>query len=145
MHIRFIFVILVILGVNSYAFGQAKPVEQSSAKIAAVNELLKVMRIDETYSQTVIALVDNMMTRLPPKARDRQKLITFFTKHVGWAALKDDFVRIYAETYTEQDVKNIIQFYKTPTGQKTIAAMPVLAKKRGWSLVRLKYKLQFQS
>ena len=84
MHIRFFFVIVVILGINSHAFGQAKPVEQSSAKMAAVNELLKVMRIDETYSQTVIALVDNMMTRLPPKARDRQKLIVLYkTRRLG--------------------------------------------------------------
>ena len=129
MLFRIAILVLSTFSISSTALGQSPDASHSAAKIKAVHELLHVMRVGDTYGQTVVAIVDSIIGRLPPKARDRQKLIEFFTKHVGWAALKDDFVRIYAETYTEQDVKNLIQFYKTPTGRKTIEAMPALTKK----------------
>lgn len=44
-------------------------------------------------------------------------------------ALANDIARMYAEHFSPDELKDILRFYKTDTGRKVIAAMPVLAEK----------------
>jgi len=50
----------------------------------------------------------------------------FFQENFSWDAMKPKLAQLYADTYTEAELRDIIAFYQTPTGQKTIAKMPVL-------------------
>ena len=38
----------------------------------------------------------------------------------------DLMVDLYARYFTEQEIRDLIDFYQTPTGQKSIAVMPAL-------------------
>lgn len=42
----------------------------------------------------------------------------FFSKYFNYTTIKDPLATIYAETFTEKKLKDLIAFYKTPTGQK---------------------------
>jgi len=50
----------------------------------------------------------------------------FFQENFNWETMKPKLAKIYADNYTEAELRDIIGFYQTPTGQKTIAKMPVL-------------------
>ena len=42
------------------------------------------------------------------------------TSEMNWAKMKNEYISAYAETYTEDELKAMIGFYKSPVGQ-TIA------------------------
>lgn len=44
-------------------------------------------------------------------------------------ALAEDVARMYAEHFSPEELKDILRFYKSDTGKKVIAAMPILAEK----------------
>jgi hypothetical protein len=50
----------------------------------------------------------------------------FFQENFNWETMKPKLAKLYADNYTEAELKDIITFYQTPTGQKTLAKMPVL-------------------
>lgn len=45
---------------------------------------------------------------------------------LGWEKMKDDLIDIYIKTYTEEEIRAISEFYKTPPGKKFIEKMPQL-------------------
>lgn len=51
---------------------------------------------------------------------------TFFQENFNWDLMKPKFAKLYADNYTEAELTDIITFYQTPTGQKTILKTPVL-------------------
>ena len=95
-------------------------------KRAAATELMQVMHMDKLMEQSTTTMVDAMLKRLPPHAQDRNKLLTFFNKHVGWESLRDDFIKLYVNAFSVQELQDLVKFYKTPTGQKAIQTMPSL-------------------
>ena len=96
---------------------------------AAATELMQVMKMDKLMAQSTATMVDGMMARLPPQARQRDKLIAFFSKHVGWESLKNDFIKNYVEAFTSAELRELVTFYKTPTGQKALQTIPSLMQK----------------
>jgi hypothetical protein len=50
----------------------------------------------------------------------------FFQENFNWDTMRPKLAKLYADNYTEAELKEIIAFYQTPAGQKTIAKMPVL-------------------
>ena len=42
---------------------------------------------------------------------------SFFDKHIGWHALKEDIVQMYMQAFTEQELETINAFYITPARQ----------------------------
>ena len=53
----------------------------------------------------------------------------FFSKHLSWENLKDDFIKLYTDAFTEPELKDIYAFYQTPSGKKMVAKMPELTGK----------------
>ena len=117
-------VLLTCLGSTAHAH-KSEPF----LKRAAATELMKVMHMDKLMEQSTATMVDAMLKRLPPEARDRNKLMTFFTKHGGWDTLRDDFIKIYVNAFSVKELQDLVKFYKTPTGQKAIQTMPSLMQK----------------
>ena len=51
-----------------------------------------------------------------------------FAKEIKASDLEDAIVPIYLKYYSEDDLNNLIAFYKTPIGKKVIANMPLIMK-----------------
>lgn len=106
---------------------------------AAAEELLLVMKTDQMM-QPMYQEIRKMMFDMSKQMgiseeeselfnRHMDRLISLLEDEFGWNKLKNDFIRIYQETYTEEELNSFIAFYKTPSGQKLIEKMPVLMKK----------------
>ena len=59
----------------------------------------------------------------------QQKLTAVITKALSWQNLKDDYAKLYAETYTEDELDGMIAFYKTPAGKAMVEKSPTVAAK----------------
>ncbi len=59
----------------------------------------------------------------------QSKIWEFMIKEMSWEKLKDDYISIYADTFTEEDLKALIAFYKSDVGQKLIQKQPELMQK----------------
>ena len=117
----------ILVSVFSTAAYAADP--QTTPRHQAAEKLLTMMKMEKLTTQSTTNMVDAMLGRLPPKAQNRDALHAFFKQYVGWAALKDDFIQIYAEAFSEKELHDLIAFYKTPTGQKAITVVPSLMQK----------------
>ncbi|EIK95662.1 hypothetical protein PMM47T1_16288 [Pseudomonas sp. M47T1] len=43
---------------------------------------------------------------------------------IGWPKLKPDMVKLYTDTFTEQELKDLVKFYQSPLGKKVLEKMP---------------------
>ncbi len=51
---------------------------------------------------------------------------SFFQENFNWDIMKPKIAKLYADNYTDAELSDIIAFYQSPTGQKTIAKTPTL-------------------
>ena len=58
-----------------------------------------------------------------------EEMMDMLFKELSWDKFKDYYIDIYAETFTEEELKGIIEFYKSPIGQKFIKKTPELMEK----------------
>jgi hypothetical protein len=50
----------------------------------------------------------------------------FFVENFKWDEVKPKLAKLYADTFTEAELKEIDAFYETPAGQKAVAKLPTL-------------------
>ena len=60
---------------------------------------------------------------------EMSEMMDVIMKEMSWDNLKDDYISIYADTFTEKELSGIIKFYESPIGQKFIEKQPELMKK----------------
>ncbi|HSE83014.1 MAG TPA: DUF2059 domain-containing protein [Thermodesulfobacteriota bacterium] len=95
----------------------------------AVEEMFTVMNMESFSSKLIDQMLQMQLQRNPELEPYKGTLQVFFNKYVGWASMKDEMVQNYKEAFTEQEIKEITAFYKTPTGQKVLQKMPELMAK----------------
>jgi uncharacterized protein len=95
----------------------------------AAEELFQTMKLEALMAQTVDTMIKAQVAQNPDMKKVEGVLRDFFTKYMGWKTLKPSMIAIYTETFTEAELREINAFYRTPTGQKAITAMPVLVQK----------------
>jgi len=99
--------------------------EQSHRK--AAENLLIVMEVDKSLPKIAEQVVETQLQQNPQLAPQRDILQRFLNKYLNWESVKEDTVTAYTQEFTEQDLKKLTEFYKTPVGKKASEKMPKLA------------------
>jgi hypothetical protein len=60
--------------------------------------------------------------------KQQTKMIAIMKDELSWAKIKDGFVQVYRETFSQVEIDGIIAFYKSPAGQAFIDKQPALMK-----------------
>jgi hypothetical protein len=92
----------------------------------AALELLDLMNMEATLKQGVdIALASQIKANpnLQPYEDVMQK---FLSKYMSWTYLKERFIKIYTDEFSESDLRSLIVFYRTDVGKKAIEKLPIL-------------------
>jgi len=112
------------------------------SKQVKVRELFATMHMERQLDQMMhsIEMQVQMMAQEIPGAGDQltpeqKKLSQEFTDkamkvvndNAGWTALEPDYVKLYASTYSEEEIDGILAFYKSPVGQTMLAKTPELS------------------
>jgi hypothetical protein len=92
----------------------------------AAEKLLELSDMASTMDQVIDQTLMMEIQQTPQLVLYQDVMKRFFKKYLGWESLKDDFVKIYMEEFTEEEIRDIVAFYETPTGQKTLKKAPVL-------------------
>lgn len=100
--------------------------EVSESHLAAAAEVLDAMNMQETLDKSIDATLAAQMAQMPQMAAVEDIMREFFREHMSYEALRDDYVRLYAETYSEKDLRALKKFYGTPLGKKVVASTPDL-------------------
>ncbi len=112
------------------ALAGQKP-QTAPAQEADIRELLRVTGMTETVGRQMNQMADQLKPllerSLPPGDRRHEIVETFTKKFLARAnseALMQQIIPIYAKYMSEDDVKAVIRFYKSPAGQRLLKVMP---------------------
>jgi hypothetical protein len=47
-------------------------------------------------------------------------------REMRWDNIKEDYINLYVDVFSESELRELIRFYKTPLGQKLIEKTPLL-------------------
>lgn len=103
---------------------------------AAVEEMLHLTEIDKMIDpmmEQVQAMIQNQVDQMdlteeakPVVKKYNDKIMLLMKTELAWEKMKNDLIDIYISVYTEEEIKAIIAFYRTPVGQKMLDKMPQL-------------------
>lgn len=94
-----------------------------------IEELFKVMKMQELQDKSITAIVNQQMSLSPGMSKYKGEYTKLLQKYVGWKALKKPVGDMWAGMFSEKEIKDLVKFYKTPTGQKLLDKQPVIAGK----------------
>lgn len=111
-----------------------------ASKRAKVEELITVMHMDRMMDQMmemVKSQAEQAMQQAPGAnsltseqkqivADYQAKTLQIVIDTLGWKSLEPEFVTLYTENFTEEEIDGMVTFYKSPTGQAVLNKMPQL-------------------
>jgi hypothetical protein len=98
--------------------------------IEQVEILFKLTRMKQKIDESVESVAQLQLRQNPALAAKNDQLMAFLERHIGWNAVKADLYAMYMQTFTEDELKTINDFYITPLGQKVIVIVPQLVQER---------------
>lgn len=140
---KFITRILLALFLVAPLAAHAQETTPSSSKQAKVEELLQLTHMDHLMSQ----MIDQMTARMKASSDQQaatmhftpeqktiyddyqQKLNQLMASYLNWDKMKPVMVQVYSDTYTDDELNGILNFYRSPAGQAMVAKSPQLMNK----------------
>jgi hypothetical protein len=118
---------LFVLGAAAPA--PAPPAPVPSAHEQAVVELFKLMDVERTMLAGANAVLEAQVQGTPALEPYRDVLFDWAKKYLTWETMGPALVKLEMETFSESEVRELIAFYRTPTGQKALTRMPEVLQK----------------
>ena len=109
-----------------------------ASKTAKVKELFALTHLDRSLERMRNSMAQQVQLTAknasgtdqmtPEKQKIQQEFIDNSMKVVdqdfSWAVLEPSYVKLYSDTYTEQELDGILVFYKSPAGQALLTKAP---------------------
>ncbi|WP_295769733.1 DUF2059 domain-containing protein [uncultured Mucilaginibacter sp.] len=91
-----------------------------ASRLQAAADMLAATGLSTQMDGMYKSMIDASSTQIPAENKEKfsQILKSFLKKYMSYDMLKNDLAKIYAEEFTEQELKDITKFYLTPTGKK---------------------------
>ena len=124
-------VVLALAAVPA-AYAQPKP---SPGSVAAAKELIAVTGATQLFNPLIAGVVEQAkvlyLQQNPDLAKDLNDIAAKMRTDLQprFSELTDEVAKLYATSFTEQELKDIVVFYKSPAGQKLLQAQPAVIDK----------------
>jgi hypothetical protein len=118
---------LALTGISAQAQSPAPP---TAAAMAAAREILALKNVSNMYAVAVPSIVQRTKDALLQTNLNYQKDLEEVSLIVARSLagrekeIGEGMARIYATDFTEQELKDLVTFYKTPLGQKLLTQEP---------------------
>lgn len=132
-------VIVLLIGLISVVGSVVKANSNTNPYYDSVEELLLLMKMNETLERSFAQIrpimiqqfqqiMDGELTPEQGEIMEKYlgKLLNVLEEEMSWDRLKGDFIQIYMSVYTEAEIQEMIKFYQSPVGQKTVEKTPIL-------------------
>ena len=101
-----------------------------NSHLEQVEILFKLTHMEQKINESVASVAQLQLRQNPALEAKSDRLMAFLNRHIGWDAMKSDLTQMYMQTFTEEELKVINDFYITTTGQKVITIVPQLVQER---------------
>jgi uncharacterized protein len=110
-----------------------------ASKASKIEEMLTLTHADRMIPQMLDQLrpmIDAQISKLElpedarPAAEEMQKrMLDLVASKLSWEKMKPLYIKVYAESLTEEEITGVVEFYKTPAGQALLNKLPVIIQK----------------
>lgn len=120
-------VAVVLFSCTAGAVAQQQP---SPAAVAAAKELIQLKGADQFFQPIVRGVVEqtkNLFLQTNPMlSKDLNEVANALATELGprWTEIEAEISKGYATQFTEQELKDLVAFYKTPLGKKSLELEP---------------------
>jgi uncharacterized protein len=133
---------IVVIAAALVLTGWSAGAQDASRRILA-DELLTMMNMPKTFEKSMEMIKQMIPAQVEEMAKSSGgaadaaakvsaqtvKLMAMMEKEWTWEKVKGEYVGLYAEMFTEDELKGVISFYKTPAGMAFINKQPELVKR----------------
>ena len=121
---------LIVISHSSYAdeISQRKLAEEVltltdvSKKTENVLSMVKQMQLNQLSKMNLPAEASEQMKSMQTQMAD------LVANEFRWEKLKEDYITVYATTFTEQELQGLLNFYRSPAGSAFLKKTPELTK-----------------
>jgi len=92
----------------------------------AATALLDVMKESQDLSGVIGPMVDAQVRANPQIEPFRDILLDWTARYFSWDVIGPQMIDLYMRTFTESELRDLVAFYRTPTGRKSLEKMPAL-------------------
>jgi hypothetical protein len=123
-------VVLVIALIAMAASTHAQPNQPSANAVKIAREILDLKKSVDLFGSMVPGVIERVKGMLvqtnPTLGKDLDAVAAGLRRTFAprTADLMNNIARLYASRFTETELKEIVAFYRTPTGKKVIAFEP---------------------
>jgi hypothetical protein len=121
---------LIAVFLPSFAFGNP-PTPESIERLMVVTDVKKMISAMHTQVTGVAAeLMDGAVKGKVLSATDRltidterERVLKKFRTEMSWEKMKEAYIPLYQETFTQEEVDGMLAFYESPSGQAFMKKM----------------------
>jgi uncharacterized protein len=127
IHVARLAAVVLALVAAPAAFAQPKP---SPAAMAAAKELIAVTDATQLFNPLVAGVIEQAkvlyLQQDPGLSKDLNEIATKMRTELEprLSEVKNQVAMFYATAFTEQELKDMVTFYKSPAGQKMLKVQP---------------------
>jgi hypothetical protein len=119
--------ILASLSLIISAFGDEASARKTAETILDVTNAGTSMRTG--FVTSIEPMIAGMKKQGMPEAAATEMTASmgeWFDAEIKWTEVKPKLVDVYVKEFTEQELKDLLAFYQTPSGKSAIAKLPVV-------------------
>jgi hypothetical protein len=136
---KLLFVIAALVGFAGVGMAQvpaAQEVNPPAGSLKAAERLAEVMNLKgqmgggfEALMPMIKGMADSMMLAPDERAALESTFRQWYLEDFDHAKILTETVKLYASTFTEEELIVLAEFYTTPAGRKALTVMPELMKR----------------
>lgn len=119
----------IAIAATILACSAAQGQTHSASHLKVTEDLLMEMNIKQTLNQSIDIMLQTVIQQNPTLQVYQDVIQEFMAKHMSWEKLKSRYIAMYADEFTEAELKDILAFYRTATGKKLTSLTPTLLRK----------------
>lgn len=107
----------LLLALFSLTFTSLNAQDTSSHR-TAVNDLLDTVEFEKNMLETIDNMLEMQIRQNPDLIAFKDVMSSFFVKHLTSDEVKERYVDIYLESFTEEEIVELNSFFNTDLGRK---------------------------
>jgi len=119
---------LVVFAAALLAFRAGGAAAQDPLRHELALQLLEAMHVPEQIQASLETAIAAQVRVNPEVPGLQAALREFLQRYVTWSALRDAYADQYAAAFSEEELREMTAFYRTPAGQKLARATPQLTR-----------------
>lgn len=131
--LRTLIIAVLTIAITSHA---APPTDKSIEKVLELSKAGKTMDDMWSYMDGIMKTSMEQATKGKPLTTEEKavmdkymkKMVAIMKDELSWEKLKPEFVKIYRDTFTQEEVNGLIAFYQSPTGIAFVEKQPEMMK-----------------